>query len=108
MAEDGFIYEVRYATQSLKVTEFARAIGENHTEGEDKPVPPTFPIIFTTPFLEVLLVDLLKQDRGRVLHGEQEYVYRQPSRIGNRIAEDYEKVGKRGAGSENGCFPAPN
>lgn len=69
------------------------------------PVPPTFPIIFTTPFLEVLLVDLLKLDRSRVLHGEQEYVYRRPLRIGDRIvarsriAEDYEKVGKRGIGS---------
>ena len=87
------------------MTEFARAIGEDHAEGEDMPVPPTFPIIFTTPFLEVLLVDLLKLDRSRVLHGEQEYVYRRPLRIGDRIvarsriAEDYEKVGKRGIGS---------
>ena len=106
MAQDDFVYEFRYPIQSLKVAEFARAIGEDFAaggaEGEDMPVPPTFPIVFTTPFLEVMLVDLLKLDRSRVLHGEQEYVYRRPLRIGDRIvarsriAEDYEKEGKRG------------
>jgi hypothetical protein len=104
MAQDDFVFEFRYPIQSLKVAEFARAIGEDDggSGGEDMPVPPTFPIVFTTPFLEVMLVDLLKLDRSRVLHGEQEYVYRRPLRIGDRviarsrIVEDYHKDGKRG------------
>lgn len=94
--------EVHYLIERSKVREFAIAVRDDHCDGDMIPVPPTFPIVFTTPFLEKMIVDVLHLDRRRVLHGEQEYEYFRPLRIGDRvlarsrIVEDFQKKGQRG------------
>ena len=92
--------EWQFAVEWTKVREFAIATRAPCTEGENMPVPLTFPIYATNAF--GMLAELLYLDHRRLLHGEQEYEYRRPLRIGDRllcrtqIVEDYRKEGKRG------------
>lgn len=85
-----------------KVNEFAAAV---HDPGGSStpPVPaPTFPVVLNASFVEPMILDILKLDRSRTVHGEQEYEYRRPLRVGElvrcraRIASDTVKQGKRG------------
>ena len=83
-----------------KAREFARAVHDDHTESEA--APPTFPVVLNADFIETLVTDILKLDRGRTVHGEQEYEYRRPLRVGERvrcrasIVADEVKQGRRG------------
>lgn len=85
-----------------KVREFARAVHDDHADDTDLVAPPTFPIVLTADFVERLIVDELKLDRRRVVHGEQEYEYLRPLKPGDRllcrarVVDDYVKEGKRG------------
>ena len=85
-----------------KVREFARAVKDAGSESED-PVPlPTFPVVLNADFINRMVVDGLNLDRKRTVHGEQEYEYRRPLRVGERvrcrgrIVSDTTKAGKRG------------
>ncbi len=85
-----------------KVREFSRAVREIHSEAEPLIPPPTFPMVLSADFVERLIVDDLKLDRRRTVHGEQEYVYHRPLRVGERVRlrarvlSDTVKLGKRG------------
>jgi hypothetical protein len=85
-----------------KVREFARAVHDDHWDEDPLVPPPTFPAYVTADYVERLVVEDLRLDRGRTLHGEQEYEYLRPLRVGMRlrcrarIVEDYVKEGRRG------------
>jgi hypothetical protein len=91
-----------------KIREFARAVRAEHPSytADDAPIPPTF---LTTTFFWEEWVDganpwhAVKMDQQRGMHAEQEYIFHgPPPRAGtrlhcrSRIAEIYEKQGKRG------------
>src|SRR5256885_11475412 len=77
-----------------KVREFARAVHDDHPESEA--APPTFPVVLNADFIETLVSDILKLDRQRTVHGEQEYEYRRPLRVGEtvRCRSEERRVGK--------------
>ena len=83
-----------------KAREFARAVHDDHVEAAT--APPTFPVVISADFIERLVTDILNLDRKRTVHGEQEYEYRRPLRIGEKvrcrasILEDRVKQGRRG------------
>lgn len=85
-----------------KVREFARAVKDRHSEANDLVPPPTFPMVLSADFIERFIVETLQLDRKRTVHGEQEYEYLRPLRIGERIRcrarilSDTVKAGKRG------------
>ena len=86
------------AVEPWKVADFARAVQDDHPEAP----PPTFPVVLTAAFIERLVRELLPVDRSRTVHGEQEYEYRRPLRLGDRlrcrarIVSDTVKQGRRG------------
>jgi len=86
----------------MKVRDFARAVHDDHSEGCGIVPTPTFPIVLSADFIERLVTELLPLDRSRTVHGEQEYVYHRPLRVGEelhcraRILSDTVKAGKRG------------
>lgn len=92
-------YTWEFPVEWAKVREFARAVHDDHCDGD---VPPTFPISLSAEFVERLVVDELKLDRHRTVHGEQDYEYLRPLKVGDRligrarITEDQFKEGKRG------------
>ena len=85
-----------------KLREFARAVHDDHADGDPLLAPPTFPVYVTSDYIERLVVEELRLDRRRTVHGEQEYEYLRPLKAGDRlvcrarIVEDYVKEGKRG------------
>ncbi len=85
-----------------KVRAFGRAVQDPGGELEPPAVAPTFPVVLNAGFIERMVVDILKLDRSRTVHGEQEYEYRRPLQPGDvvrcraRIASDTVKQGKRG------------
>jgi N-terminal half of MaoC dehydratase len=93
------IAEWEFIVENGKVREFARAV---HDDSAGDMAPPTFPVCVTAAYVERLVADILKLDRRRTVHGEQEYEYLRPLRPGDRlrcrarVVEDYVKDGKRG------------
>lgn len=90
-----------------KLREFLLAIDEQNPayQSEDAPVPPTFPTVFTFwggANLEARLGEM-GVDMVNVLHGEQEYEYFAPIRVGDtvtgqtRINDIYERKGSSGS-----------
>lgn len=85
-----------------KVREFASAVHDPGAAFEPPVPPPTFPVVLNASFIEKMIVEILKLDRSRTVHGEQEYEYLRPLRVGDRvrcrarIASDTVKQGKRG------------
>ncbi len=92
-----------------KIHELARAVKSTdpaHFAGEHPVIPPTF--LTTMIFWEALVPEsnpwaLVKMDLERGMHAEQEYVFHGPPpragtrlRCRSRIAEIYEKPGRRG------------
>ncbi len=83
-----------------KVREFARAVHDPRADPTTP--PPTFPVVLTAEFIERFVRELLPLDRQRTVHGEQEYEYWRPLRVGQsvrcraRLAGDEVKRGKRG------------
>ncbi|AQU78481.1 dehydratase [Planococcus faecalis] len=90
------------------VTRFAQAIGDNNllyeneayaktTAYEGMTVPPTFLVALGSN-----AEFPLKLDFKRMLHGEQEFIYHQPVRIGDKldcimtVTDVYDRVGKSG------------
>ena len=85
-----------------KVREFARAVKDAHWAADPPVPPPTYPVVLSAEFVERLVVEILRLDRSRTVHGEQEYEYVRPLRAGERvrcravIVEDGIKTGRRG------------
>ncbi|MEZ5925907.1 MAG: MaoC family dehydratase N-terminal domain-containing protein [Hyphomicrobiaceae bacterium] len=85
-----------------KVRELARAVHDPGATQEPPVPPPTFPVVLNASFIERMVLDILKLDRARTVHGEQEYEYLRPLVPGDvvrcraRIASDTVKQGKRG------------
>jgi hypothetical protein len=99
MTSAGDVAEWDFIVEAGKLREFARAVHDDPSVGI---APPTFPVYVTAAYVERLVVDILKLDRRRTVHGEQEYEYLRPLRAGDRlrcrarVVEDYVKEGKRG------------
>lgn len=85
-----------------KTREFARAVHDRHADADPLVPPPTFPMVLSADFVERLIVERLQLDRRRTVHGEQEYDYLRPLRVGERVRlrarvlSDTVKLGKRG------------
>lgn len=85
-----------------KVREFARAVHDPLSQQEPPEPPITFPVVLTAEFIERFIREILPLDRTRTVHGEQEYEYRRPLRIGEmvhcraQVLGDEIKEGKRG------------
>ena len=106
--------EFTFEVEKGKVKEFARAIEDQSAELHDEKaakeagfegiaLPPTFPTVFAMAggLMEVMLNDL-KLDLARILHGGQQYEYLKPIKPGDivtgkvKIADAFEKQGKSG------------
>ena len=69
------------AVEPWKVADFARAVQDDHAA-----VPaPTFPVVLNAAFIERLVREILPVDRSRTVHGEQDYEYLRPLRVGDRL-----------------------
>ncbi|PIC99493.1 MaoC family dehydratase N-terminal domain-containing protein [Sporosarcina sp. P29] len=105
LTSNEYVFEV----ERRHVGQFAAAIGDDHPLYTDEEyanqsayagliVPPTFPIAMNDGKTEMPL-DL---DQRRMLHGEQEFLYYKPIRIGDRlrcqikVSDLYDKEGKSG------------
>ncbi len=95
---DQLLAEWSVAVEAWKVADFARAVQDDHPA-----VPaPTFPVVLNAAFIERLVKEILPVDRSRTVHGEQEYEYLRPLRVGDRlrcrarILSDTVKQGRRG------------
>ena len=71
--------------------------------GVEPPVPPlTFPVVLTAEFVARFVREILPLNRQRTVHGEQEYEYVRPLKIGERVrctamlTRDETRQGKRG------------
>lgn len=100
----GKVYEpFTMKVEAGKVREFLLATGNDNPvyQGEEAPVPPTFATVFRF-WAGGGLEDALQQigvEMTRVLHGEQEYEYLAPIRVGDtitgttRISDVYSRAG---------------
>ncbi len=98
----GILAEWVHPVEWGKTREFALAVRDPGAAAEPPVPPPTFPVVLNASFIERMIVEVLKLDRSRTVHGEQEYEYLRPLRVGERvrcrarIASDTVKQGKRG------------
>lgn len=98
-----------FVVESRHVMQFQQAIGDynplytDESYAEESPykgaiIPPTFPVAMNHGDIKMPL----ELDQRRMLHGEQEFIYHVPIRIGDtlhcqmKVADIYEKEGKSG------------
>jgi acyl dehydratase len=77
------------------VDDFADAIGDYHPAYADRTAtPPTFPVVLQMKASDMygVLAKLGFDDLHRVLHGEQEFEYYSPPRVGERLKLRYRVV----------------
>ncbi len=90
-----------FTVEAGKVREFALAIHDPHWK-EGNFAPPTFPVVASACFVERLVTSILDLDRSRTVHGEHQYSYSRPIRVGDRLkcrarlVADETKTGRRG------------
>lgn len=70
--------EWTFAVEAGKIAAFRRAVGAPLAEV----APPTFTMVAVADWIERLVTDDLRLDRGRTVHGEQGYQYLAPIRAG--------------------------
>jgi hypothetical protein len=96
--------EYEMVVERGKIAEFAAAMQSQNPAyaGADAIVPPTFLMSSSLWAPEGAAVDV-GFDRGRLLHGEQEFVFHGPPpragqvlKVSDQIVDRYEKPGKRG------------
>ena len=92
-----------YVVELPTVREFGLAVHDRFGADDPPKLPPTFPVCATVEFVTRLIVEQLKLDRRQVVHGEQEYEYFRPLRVGDRllcrarVTEDFVKTRPRGS-----------
>jgi N-terminal half of MaoC dehydratase len=74
-----------FAVEQGKVREFGAAVHDEFAGASPPSPPPTFPICATAEYVTRLIVEQLKLDRRYVVHGEHEYEYFRPLRVGDRL-----------------------
>ena len=89
-----------YEVSREKIKEFARAIGEDnpvHTDPEaakaaghrDVVAPPTFSTIINLTAINTMVTDpALGLDYGRMVHGDQAFIYHRPIVAGDELVAD--------------------
>lgn len=77
--------EWEYVVEDSKVRDFADAVHDPFAAAVPPRPPPTFPVCATVEYVTRLIVEQLKLDRRQVVHGEQEYEYMRPLRVGDRL-----------------------
>lgn len=75
-----------FVVEPERVRSFALAVQDPYASANPPRPPPTFPVCATVEYVTRLIVEQLKLDRRRVVHGEQEYEYLRPLRAGDRLA----------------------
>ena len=94
--------EWRFPIEWSKVWEFAKAVRDDHAELQPLPVPPLFPIYGHFAFETFFGSIEAGMDLDHVLHAQEEYEYRRPLRVGDRlvcqsrIIDEYYRDGRRG------------
>ena len=105
--------ETSFEIEKGKIREFVRAIGDKNPvycdeEASQKAgftglaIPPTFPTVMTNASGLVSVLEDLKVDMAKLLHGSQEYEYIQPIQSGDtitckmKITDVFEKSGRSG------------
>ncbi len=105
LTSEPYIFEV----ENRHVRQFSTAIGDENLLYKDEKyaeasayegviVPPTFPVAMNEGDVELPL----ELDHRRMLHGEQEFIYYQPIRPGDRllcqmkVSDLYDREGKSG------------
>jgi N-terminal half of MaoC dehydratase len=82
--------EIALAVDRDRVVGFAEAIGDpdpRYREGEAPIAPPTFPTVLQLFGSAQVVADSdLGLDYSRVVHGGQEFEWRRPIRVGDRLA----------------------
>lgn len=92
----------RFPIDWTKVWEFALAVHDDHAEADPLPVPPLFPIFGHFAFETFFGSVEAGMDQDNVLHAEEEYDYRRPLRVGDRlvcrskVVDEFFKTGRRG------------
>lgn len=98
-----------FTVERRHVKQFQQAINDDNPLYQDEDysaespykgtiIPPTFPVAMNDGSIEMPL----ELDQRRMLHGEQEFLYYQPIRIGDtvqcqmKVTDVYEKEGKSG------------
>ena len=90
--------EWSFVVEAGKIAEFARAVGAPATDA----APPTFTMVAGAGWVEHLVDETLKLDRGSTVHGEQAYEYLAPIRAGMTLrcratlVSDVAKPGRTG------------
>lgn len=74
-----------FVVERGKVLEFGAAVHDEFGSANPPRPPPTFPICATAEYVTQLIVEQLKLDRRHVVHGEHEYEYFRPLRVGDRV-----------------------
>ncbi|MGO9931075.1 MAG: MaoC family dehydratase N-terminal domain-containing protein [Steroidobacteraceae bacterium] len=96
------IREWEFSVELLKVREFCISVYDDYARANPPAPPPTFPVCATADYVTQLIFEELKLDRSRTVHGEHEYEYFRPLRVGDRLicrarlSEDFVKPGRRG------------
>lgn len=91
-----------FPVDESKALEFARAVRDDHADPAAVVVPPTFPAFAASAYETLDILEVGGFDLRRVLHGEQEYVYTRPLRVGERlvgrstVVSDQVREGRRG------------
>jgi acyl dehydratase len=93
-----------YAVSAAKITEFARALGDDNPAyaGEAAIAPPTFAAVISAQAWQQMFDDPeLELALASIVHGDQRFVYRDPLRAGDVVSATLtiDKVRVR-AGSE--------
>lgn len=95
------VLEWTYVVEAGKAREFARAVFDDDG-GRSGLAPPTLLIHALAASVDHFVDNVARLDKGRTVHGEEEFTFERPVRAGDvlrcvsRVVEDYTKEGRRG------------